>query len=62
MLSWDNPPAFCPAPIYDIYQTNLFSHLGRQNAEELQSFYQGMGITAVFQLNPGNHYNHNEWD
>lgn len=30
----------------------------RQNTEELQPFYQGKGINRVFQLNPGNHYNH----
>ena len=30
----------------------------RQNTEELHSFYQGKGIETVFQLNPGNHYNH----
>ena len=30
----------------------------RQNTEEIQSFYQAKGIDAVFQLNPGNHYNH----
>ena len=30
----------------------------RQNTEELQSFYQCKGINTVFQLNPGNHYNH----
>ena len=30
----------------------------RQNTEEIQAFYQGKGIDTVFQLNPGNHYNH----
>ena len=30
----------------------------RQNTEEIQSFYQDKGIYTVFQLNPGNHYNH----
>lgn len=30
----------------------------RQNTEELHSFYQGKGIDTMFQLNPGNHYNH----
>ena len=30
----------------------------RQNTEEIQAFYQAKGIDAVFQLNPGNHYNH----
>ena len=30
----------------------------RQNTEEIQSFYQAKGIDTVFQLNPGNHYNH----
>ena len=30
----------------------------RQNTEEIQTFYQGKGIDTVFQLNPGNHYNH----
>ena len=30
----------------------------RQNTEESQSFYQAKGIDTVFQLNPGNHYNH----
>lgn len=30
----------------------------RLNTEETQAFYQGKGIDTVFQLNPGNHYNH----
>ena len=30
----------------------------RQNTEEIQAFYQGKGIDSVFQLNPGNHYDH----
>lgn len=30
----------------------------RQNTEEIQAFYQAKGIDTVFQLNPGNHYNH----
>ena len=30
----------------------------RQNTEEIQSFYQSKGIHTVFELNPGNHYNH----
>ena len=30
----------------------------RQNTEEIHAFYQGKGIDTVFQLNPGNHYNH----
>ena len=30
----------------------------RQNTEDIQSFFQGKGIDTVFQLNPGNHYNH----
>lgn len=30
----------------------------RQNTEEIQSFYQSKGIDTVFQLNPGNHYDH----
>ena len=30
----------------------------RQNTEEIQVFYQARGIDTVFQLNPGNHYNH----
>lgn len=30
----------------------------RQNTEEVQAFYQGKGIDTVFQLNPGNHYDH----
>ena len=30
----------------------------RQNTEEIQSFFQDKGIDTVFQLNPGNHYNH----
>ena len=30
----------------------------RQNTEEIQAFYQDMGIDTVFQLNPGNHYDH----
>ena len=28
----------------------------RQNTEEIQAFYRGKGIDAVFQLNSGNHY------
>ena len=30
----------------------------RQNTEEIHAFYQGKGISAVLQLNPGNHYDH----
>ncbi|WP_369518080.1 alpha/beta hydrolase-fold protein [Intestinimonas butyriciproducens] len=30
----------------------------RQNTEEIQAFYQVKGIDTVFQLNPGNHYDH----
>ena len=30
----------------------------RQNTEEIHAFYQSKGIDTVFQLNPGNHYNH----
>ena len=30
----------------------------QQNTEEIQAFYQAKGIDTVFQLNPGNHYDH----
>lgn len=30
----------------------------RQNTEEIQAFYQSKRIDTVFELNPGNHYNH----
>ena len=30
----------------------------RQNTEEIQTYYQSKGIDTVFQLNPGNHYDH----
>ena len=30
----------------------------QQNTEEIYDFCQGKGIDTVFQLNPGNHYNH----
>ncbi len=30
----------------------------RQNTEDIQSFFQAKGIDTVFQLNPGNHYDH----
>lgn len=30
----------------------------RQNTEEIQCFYQSKGVQTVFQLNPGNHFNH----
>ena len=30
----------------------------RQDTEEIKAFYQSKGIDTVFQLNPGNHYNH----
>lgn len=30
----------------------------RQNTEDIQSFFQDKGIDTVFQLNPGNHYDH----
>ena len=30
----------------------------QQNTEEIYAFYQSKGINTVFQLNPGNHYNH----
>lgn len=29
----------------------------RQDTEEIYDFYRSMGVDAVFQLNPGNHYN-----
>lgn len=29
----------------------------RQDTEEIHDFYRAMGVDAVFQLNPGNHYN-----
>ena len=29
-----------------------------QNTQEIQEFYQAKGIDTVFQLNPGNHYDH----
>lgn len=32
----------------------------RQNTEEIYAFYRAAGIDTVFQLNPGNHYNHAE--
>lgn len=30
----------------------------RQNTEEIQAFYQDKEINTIFQLNPGNHYDH----
>ena len=30
----------------------------RQNTEEIRAFYHSKGIDTVFELNPGNHYNH----
>ena len=30
----------------------------RQNTEEIQAFYQSKRTDTVFELNPGNHYNH----
>ena len=30
----------------------------QENTEEIQTFYQNKGIDTVFQLNPGNHYDH----
>lgn len=30
----------------------------QQNTEEIRAFYHSKGIDTVFQLNPGNHYNH----
>ena len=30
----------------------------QQNTEEIHAFYQSKGINTVFQMNPGNHYNH----
>lgn len=30
----------------------------RERTEELLAYYQSLGICSVFQLNPGNHYNH----
>lgn len=30
----------------------------QQNTEEIRRFYQGKGINTVFQMTPGNHYNH----
>lgn len=30
----------------------------RQNTEEIQAYYAARGLDTVFQLNPGNHYNH----
>ena len=37
---------------------NLILRSVRQNTEEIQSFFQDKGIDTVFQLSPGNHYNH----
>ncbi len=37
---------------------NPFLRNVRQNTEEIQAFYLGKGIDTVFQLNPGNHYDH----
>ena len=37
---------------------NLVLRSVRQNTEEIQAFYQARGIDTVFQLNPGNHYDH----
>ena len=37
---------------------NLILRSVRQNTEDIQSFFQDKGIDTVFQLNPGNHYNH----
>lgn len=30
----------------------------RQNTEEIYTFYKANGIETLYQLNPGNHYNH----
>lgn len=30
----------------------------QQNTEDIFDFYRAMGVDAVFQLNPGNHYDH----
>lgn len=30
----------------------------RQDTEEIYDFYRSIGVDAVFQLNPGNHYSH----
>lgn len=30
----------------------------QENTDEIQTFYQNKGIDTVFQLNPGNHYDH----
>lgn len=30
----------------------------RQNTEDIYTFYKAKGITTLFQLNQGNHYNH----
>lgn len=37
---------------------NPFLRSVRQNTDEIHAFYQSKGIDTVFQLNPGNHYNH----
>lgn len=37
---------------------NLILRSVRQNTEDIQSFFQDKGIDTVFQLNPGNHYDH----
>lgn len=35
---------------------NPFLQTVRQNTEEIEAFYEQQGVTATFQLNPGNHF------
>ena len=37
---------------------NRFLKCVQQNTQEIQAFYAGKGIDTIFQLNPGNHYQH----
>ena len=57
-------PKRCPDHIYfslgdkESKTRNPVLQSVRQNTEEIQAFYQAKGINTVFQLNPGNHYDH----
>ena len=61
---FSHEPKFRPEHIYfslgdkESKTRNLLLKSVRQNTEEIHSFYRGKGIDTVFQLNPGNHYNH----
>ena len=64
IFSFSHEPKRCPGCMYFSLgdraskTRNPVLRSVRQDTEEIKAFYQDKGIDTVFQLNPGNHYNH----